>query len=283
MRAVHAPFNPCVGIGEKRRLYYNFHSMYVLGIDAGGNLIDALTHTDFLRTQADGAWLSRADFVTQVRRQTPLPGARSEGLRVRLFGPVALVHGVFVAPAAGGTAAHLRYTDVYLWSGSAWQLVSAQDTVLQGGVAAALVTGIAPAHTPWQQHDPSGDDTRVLHALNDLYVNAFREADVAWYDAHLAPDYVVVQGDGSLHDRAEALTRFALPRFATTMTSFPVDKVRLRRFADVALIHAENAYELKDGRKGVSRYTDIWHRRDGRWLCVAAHITPHRAPAHQPS
>src|SRR5258705_976725 len=36
MRAVHAPFNPCVSIGEKRRLYYNFHSMHVLGIDAGG-------------------------------------------------------------------------------------------------------------------------------------------------------------------------------------------------------------------------------------------------------
>ncbi len=63
------------------------------------------------------------------------------------------------------------------------------------------------------------------------------------------------------------------------MVSFPVDKVSIRRFADVALIHAENAYELKDGRRGISRYTDIWVKRDGRWLCVAAHITVHRAPA----
>ena len=28
-------------------------------------------------------------------------------------------------------------------------------------------------------------------------VNAFREADVAWYDAHLAPDYLVISGDGT--------------------------------------------------------------------------------------
>jgi ketosteroid isomerase-like protein len=89
---------------------------------------------------------------------------------------------------------------------------------------------------------------------------------------------VVVNGDGSLHDRAAALARFAQPTFATSMTSFPVGKVTVRRFGDVALIHAENAYELKDGRKGVSRYTDIWHQRDGRWLCIAAHITVHKAP-----
>ena len=50
------------------------------------------------------------------------------------------------------------------------------------------------------------------------------------------------------------------------MKSFPVDNVNIRRFDDVALIHAENAYELKDGRKGVSRYTDIWHKQNGRWL-----------------
>ncbi|HEX6723578.1 MAG TPA: hypothetical protein VF107_18560, partial [Burkholderiaceae bacterium] len=58
-----------------------------------------------------------------------------------------------------------------------------------------------------------------------------------------------------------------------------VGKVQVRRFHDVALIHAENAYELKDGRRGVSRYTDIWHKRGGRWFCIAAHITAHQAPA----
>ena len=63
-----------------------------------------------------------------------------------------------------------------------------------------------------------------------------------------------------------------------TMRSFPVDKVSVRRFHDVALIHGENAYELKDGRTGVSRYTDIWQKQDGRWLCIAAHINVYKAP-----
>ena len=126
----------------------------------------------------------------------------------------------------------------------------------------------------------SATTSTVLRLLNEKYVNAFREADVGWYDAHLADDYVVISGDGSFHDRAAALANFARADLRDARwSSFPVDKVSIRRFDDVALIHAENAYELKDGRRGISRYTDIWVKRDGRWLCVAAHITVHRAPA----
>jgi hypothetical protein len=43
------------------------------------------------------------------------------------------------------------------------------------------------------------------------------------------------------------------------------------------LIDAENDYEMKDERHGISRHIDIWHQQlDGRWLCVSAHITAHK-------
>jgi hypothetical protein len=247
-------------------------------IDPGGKVIDALTHEDFVFTASDGAWKDRAHFVAQVGGQAPRDSASLDDLRVRLFGRVALVHGVFTGPGEGGAAARLRFTDVYVWSGAAWQLVSAQETPLKASVGVALQAGTAPAHAPWRGQDPVGDDDRILHVLNERYVQAFRESDVAWYDAHLATDYVVASSDGSLRDRAVALAAFAQPTFATAMKSFPVGKVNVRRFDDVALIHAENAYELKDGRTGISRYTDIWFKRDGRWLCIAAHITTHKAP-----
>ncbi len=255
------------------------HRFVSATVDVTGDLMETLTHEDFLMTQGDGSWRDRAEFVAHMRRQPPLDNAAGEDMRVRLFGPVALVHGVFVVTDKAGKAAKLRYTDVYVWNATAWQLVSVQNTPLKGSVAVPMRKGIATAHPRWQGQDPVGDDATVLHALNDNYVKAFREADVAWYGAHLAPDYVVVSGDGSFQDRAAALAHFAQPTFATSMRSFPVDKVTVRRFHDVALIHAENAYELKDGRKGVSRYTDIWHKRNGRWLCIAAHITVHQAPA----
>jgi uncharacterized protein (TIGR02246 family) len=214
-----------------------------------------------------------------MRTPQPLDGATYDDVRVRLFGPVALVHGLFEALYRDGKVAKVRYTDVYVWNGAAWRLVSGNNTALKDGASPRQQTGAAPAHGGWRGHDPTGDDSAILRTLNENYVKAFREADVAWYDAHLAPDYVVISGDGSFHDRAAALANFAKPSFATSMKSFPVDNVSIRRFGDVALINAENAYELKDGRKGVSRYTDVWHQQDGRWRCIAAHITVHKPPS----
>lgn len=237
----------------------------------------ALAAEDFLYLGRDGTWLRRADFLARMHRPAPLDGASYEDVRVRLFGPVAVVHGMFKVVLNDGKPMQIRYTDVYSWDGTAWRLVSAQHTSLKDGVTAQQRMGTVPAHAPWQGRDPTGDDLSVLRTLNESYVQAFRAADVAWYDAHLASDYVVVYGDGSFHDRAAALADFAQPYFATHMKSFPVDIVSIRRYGDVALIHAENDYELKDGRTGVNRYTDIWLKQDGKWRCISAHITVHRA------
>lgn len=261
------------------QLRANNHRFIGATVDVHGDLMEQLTHQDFLLTDQDGRWRSRDEFVTHMRRQPPLPTASNEVTQVRLFGPVAIVHGVFTAPDAAGRSAPVRYTDVHVWSDTAWRLVSVQNTAVADAAALQPRRGTSFPVPTWEGQDPSVDDLSLLRALNEDYVRAFRDADVAWYGAHLAPDYVMVSGDGAQWDRAATLSRFAQPTFAVAMRSFPVGKVTVRRFHDVALIHAENAYELKDGRKGVSRYTDIWQKRDGRWLCVAAHITVRSAPS----
>src|ERR1700730_7082565 len=42
---------------------------------------------------------------------------------------------------------------------------------------------------------------------------------------------------------------------------------------DVAIIHARTSYTTAGGEQRNGRYTDIWARRDGRWLVVSAHVT----------
>lgn len=242
--------------------------------------MDALTATDFLLTSATGQWIDRPQHLDLMRQPLPTAGVSYDDVRVRLFGDAALVHGLFEACSLQSAVTRVRYTDVYHWEGSRWRLVNAQNTALREGVSPRQTLGTAPVSQPWQGEDPRGDEASVLVALNANYVRAFREADVAWYEAHLSPDYVVINSDGSFDDRAGGLQEFSKPTFSTHMRAFPVDKVRVRVFGNVALIHAENDYEMKDGRRGISRYTDIWQRQDdGRWLCVAAHITPLKLPA----
>ncbi len=237
-----------------------------------GEFMEALTATDFLLTDASGKWLGRAEHLKLMRERSQLEGVSYRDVEVHLFGPTALVHGVSEATAPGGKLLRVRYLDVYSWDGDEWRLVNAQNTRIKEGVSTALQQGSAATYASWAGRDPEVEDLDVLRKLNERYVQAFRDSNTAWYDNHLAPGYVVIYPDGSYHDRNGALANFAQPLFATHMKSFSLDQVRIRRFGDVALIHAENVAELKNGRKAISRYTDIWHKQDGRWLCIAAHI-----------
>jgi ketosteroid isomerase-like protein len=239
---------------------------------AEGDFMEALTHSDFLLTDTSGQWLGRADHLKSMREPSSLDGVSYRDVEVRLYGPTALVSGVFEATAPGGKVLRVRYLDVYSWEGAAWRLVNGQNTAIKDGVATALQHSPATTYGSWSGQDPQGEDLDVLRKLNESYVQAFRDANAAWYDQHLAPDYVVIYPDGSYNDRNVALANFAKPMFATHMKSFSLEKVRIRRFGDVALIHAENVADLKNGRQFTSRYTDIWHKQNGRWLCIAAHI-----------
>jgi uncharacterized protein DUF4440 len=49
--------------------------------------------------------------------------------------------------------------------------------------------------------------------------------------------------------------------------------VNVRLMGDFAIIHAQTTFTTRDGRAGRGRYTDVWARRDGRWLAISAHVT----------
>lgn len=225
---------------------------------------------DLVLLDPRGAWFEAAEARKRVA-ELSLTYSEATTSHVRAYRDLGLVHGL-VAESGGG---RLRYTAIYRRHGFDWMPVQLQYTALVPEATASLRSAPAPVHAPWVGLEPTGPDDEVLLDLNEAYVQAFRDADVAWYDAHLADDYLVINGNGTMDDRGQALTEFAKPIFRDYLARFPLDKVRVRRWGDAAVIDAENAYERKDGRSGVNRYTDVWYRQaSGRWLCLAAHITP---------
>lgn len=113
-------------------------------------------------------------------------------------------------------------------------------------------------------------DLDILEHLNRCYIRAAETSDVRWYAENLAEDYLSTNPDGSLVDRATFLARMARPYPGTNLQAIDV---RVRILGDVALIHAGFRDTKPDGQVGKGQYTDIYARRDGRWLCVAAHFT----------
>jgi hypothetical protein len=115
----------------------------------------------------------------------------------------------------------------------------------------------------------STNDLDVLRALNDSYVRSGAESDVRWFDENLSDDFLNTNPDGTLVDRAGFLARIAQP---IGVKGLRPEDVNIRLFCDFAIIHARTIYTKPDGSAGGGRYTDIWARQGGRWLCVAAQV-----------
>lgn len=113
-------------------------------------------------------------------------------------------------------------------------------------------------------------DLDALRRLNHDYVASVQAGDVRRFDEILAADFCCSNPDGTLIDREGFLARTARP---VAIANLRAEDVMIRLFGDVAIIHARTTYTLPDGGNGSGRYTDVWHRRDGAWRCVSAHVT----------
>jgi ketosteroid isomerase-like protein len=116
----------------------------------------------------------------------------------------------------------------------------------------------------------TASDLDVLGDLNRAYIDAVQGSDVGRFRELLAEDFLCSNPDGSLVDRDGFLEQTARP---VTISGLAAHDVDIRILGDVAIVHGRTTYTLADGRAGAGRYTDVWERRDGRWLAVAAHVT----------
>jgi ketosteroid isomerase-like protein len=117
---------------------------------------------------------------------------------------------------------------------------------------------------------PATSDFDMLLQLNADYIRSVQTSDVCRFDQILADDFVCTNPDGSLVDRASFLIQTARP---VAITGLAAHDVNVRLMGDCAIIHARTSYRMPDGRSGAGRYTDVWARRNGQWLAVAAHVT----------
>jgi len=114
------------------------------------------------------------------------------------------------------------------------------------------------------------NDHAALVALNDDYIRSVQDGDVRRFDEILADDFLCSLPDGSLIDRARFLEGTAK---RVQISNLQAHDVNVRLMGDVAIIHGRTTFNAADGRAATGRYTDVWARRGGRWLAVAAHVT----------
>lgn len=113
-------------------------------------------------------------------------------------------------------------------------------------------------------------DHDILVDLNRDYINSVQNNDVRRFDEILAPEFYCSNPDRSLVDRSGFLKQTAVP---ITISGLEARDVMIRIMGDFAIIHARTNYRKADGSEDGGRYTDVWAKRDGKWLAVSAHVT----------
>jgi ketosteroid isomerase-like protein len=113
-------------------------------------------------------------------------------------------------------------------------------------------------------------EVEALLELNADYIRSVQTSDVSRFDQILADDFVCTNPDGSFVDRTNFLKQTARP---VAISDLAAHDVMVRVIGDCAVIHARTTYRMADGRAGAGRYTDVWARRNGQWLAIAAHVT----------
>ena len=116
----------------------------------------------------------------------------------------------------------------------------------------------------------AASDIEILTKLNDDYIQSVQHSNVKRFDEILADDFLCSNPDGTLIDRRAFLEQTAKP---VTIRNLKAHDVNVRLMGDFAIIHASTSYTLPDGKESGGRYTDVWARRNGKWLAVSAHVT----------
>ena len=123
-----------------------------------------------------------------------------------------------------------------------------------------------------------------LRALNRLFIHNYVTNDVVSHDAILHPDFAYMSSDGKRVDRRTYLRKWATGFHPDVIVYWDMRDEKITIAGDTAIVRATNKYveKIEHGdQTGMASYTDVYVRKNGRWLCIHAQIS-NVAPANWP-
>ena len=115
---------------------------------------------------------------------------------------------------------------------------------------------------------------RAIVAAYKEWDTAVVKADLGALERILAPEHVFTDSDGSTADKAGMLADYKSG--VTKVFSCATSDLKVMVFGDTAVVTGIwSAKMTSKGRddSGAHRFTDTWVKRNGRWQCVADHLS----------
>ncbi len=139
-------------------------------------------------------------------------------------------------------------------------------TALAGCVAAGSQTGTESSLPPANANLREAQELRLLQ---DQWRRALSARDTAFFERVLAQDFLLT---GNAATRTKASFIRELVGSAGTVPPAQQEETNVRVFGDIAVITGLLRYDIPGSAAPViSRYTEVWIKRDNTWLSVHSH------------
>jgi ketosteroid isomerase-like protein len=125
----------------------------------------------------------------------------------------------------------------------------------------------APAQQP--KADSEAAVSQTLQAAERAWLNAEKNHDVAAFENIAADDWVAISPDGKSQTKAERAAEIK----ATHISSATMGDMKVRVFGDTAVVTGtDDEVTVEGGKKSSDHYvwTDVFVKRNGKWLAVAS-------------
>ena len=111
---------------------------------------------------------------------------------------------------------------------------------------------------------------RELTEFEARLATTYKSGDCDEWGALLAPEWSVIHITGAEIKKADAIRTCKSPD--TRIDSLASDNIVVRAFGDAAVVTGRTT-AAAGGQTVVLRFTDVFVRRDGKWLVVASQAT----------
>ena len=124
---------------------------------------------------------------------------------------------------------------------------------------------------PAQQTKSNSDAaiSETLQAMEHSWLNAEKNHDTAAFEEIVADDWIAIGPDGKSQSKAERAAEIK----AAHITSATMGDMKVRVFGDTAVVTGtDDESTMEGGKKSSDHYawTDVFVRRNGKWLAVAS-------------
>jgi hypothetical protein len=121
------------------------------------------------------------------------------------------------------------------------------------------------------QATPDAAAIRRLESIEAQLASTWKNHDCAGWGALLADDWSVIHIDAQVITKDQALE---MCRMRPAVTS-SVDQLAIRSYGDTAVVTGRTKATVGGATPTtvILRFTDVFVRRDGRWIVIASHAT----------